>query len=355
MTIYAAGAVLWREVEGKLLVVVIHRARYDDWSFPKGKQDPGENLPQTAVREIREETGLSIKLGVRLKVVHYTVGDNIPKEVHYWAARVTDAALAKSKFKPSEEVAKVEWKTTDEARSLLTYDFDREVLDRVLDLHALGHLRTRPVIVLRHATATPRSDWKGGKGLDDGHRPLLPAGHTEAAQLVPLLNAFAPKRLVTSSWVRCRTTLEPFAKAKGLKLIERHQLSEFGNKTGPRRTKKVVNDLVNDGSAAVICSHRPALPTIIEALAAYGSPSHATTLAETAALAPGNMTVVHLTAKAEGKPRTIVSIETYAPAERLPAKPKSKLETKPETKPAAKTEVKKKPSGKSSPGNKKAK
>jgi 8-oxo-(d)GTP phosphatase len=343
MTIYAAGALLWREVGNKLMIAVIHRGRYDDWSFPKGKQDPGENLPQTAVREIREETGLSIKLGVRLKVVHYTVGDNIPKEVHYWAARVTDAALAKSKFKPSEEVAKVEWKTPEEVRGLLTYDFDREVLDRLLDLHTLGHLRTKPVIVLRHATATPRSDWKGGKGLDDGHRPLLPVGHIEAAQLVPLLNAFAPKRLVTSSWVRCRTTLEPFAKAKGLKLIERHQLSEFGNKTGPRRTTKVVNDLVNDGSAAVICSHRPALPTIIEALAAYGNPSHAMVLAETAALAPGHMTVVHLTAKAEGKPRTIVSIETYAPAAQLPAGAKTKSPDK------------KKPSGKASPGNKKAK
>jgi 8-oxo-dGTP pyrophosphatase MutT (NUDIX family)/phosphohistidine phosphatase SixA len=343
MTIYAAGAVLWREVSGQLLIAVIHRARYNDWSFPKGKQDPGENLPQTAVREIREETGLSIKLGVRLKVVHYTVGSNIPKEVHYWAARVSDSALAKSKFKPSEEVEKVEWKSPEEVRGLLTYDFDREVLDPLLDLHLLGHLRTKPVIVLRHATATQRSEWKGGKGLDDGHRPLLPVGHSEAAQLVPLLSAFAPKRLVTSSWVRCRTTLEPFAKAKGLKLIERHQLSEFGNKKGPRRTLKVVHDLVTDGSPAVICSHRPALPTIIEALGKYGSANHATILAETAALAPGHMTVVHLTAKASDKPRSIVSIETYAPAAPLPTSIK------------ANTPEKKKPVGKSSPGNKKVK
>ena len=88
MTIYAAGAVLWREVSGQLLVAVIHRARYDDWSFPKGKQDPGECLPETAVREIREETGLKIKLGVRLKVVRYTVGDNLPKEVQIGRAHV---------------------------------------------------------------------------------------------------------------------------------------------------------------------------------------------------------------------------------------------------------------------------
>jgi 8-oxo-dGTP diphosphatase len=62
MTIYAAGAILWREEKGKLLVAVIHRSRHKDWSFPKGKVDPGETFPQAAVREILEETGLKIKL-----------------------------------------------------------------------------------------------------------------------------------------------------------------------------------------------------------------------------------------------------------------------------------------------------
>jgi 8-oxo-dGTP diphosphatase len=233
----------------------------------------------------------------------------------------------------------------------LTYDFDREVLDRALDLHVLGHLRTKPVIVLRHASATPRTDWKGGKGTDDGHRPLLELGHIEAQQLVPLLNAFAPKRLITSSWVRCRTTLEPFSKAKQLKLIERHQLSEFGNKKGPRRTLKVVHDLVTDGSPAVICSHRPALPTILEALAEYGSSHHAPVLAEAAALAPAHMAVIHLTAKTLGKKRQIVSIETYAPVPPLPnalkAAPKAKAKAAPKAAP--------KPVPKASKGNKNSK
>lgn len=247
MTIYAAGAVLWREVSGQLLVAVIHRARYDDWSFPKGKQDPGECLPETAVREIREETGLKIKLGVRLKVVHYTVGENLPKEVHYWAARVSDSALAKSNFVPSEEVAEVTWKTPEDARRVLTYEFDQQILDEVMALYVQKSLRTKPVIVLRHAKATPRSDWKGGKGLDDGHRPLLPAGSLQANALVPLLGAFAPQRLVTSTWVRCKATLAPYAKRRKIKLIERSQLSELGNANGPQRTEKVIHDLVEDG------------------------------------------------------------------------------------------------------------
>ncbi|MFM6965873.1 MAG: NUDIX hydrolase [Rhodoluna sp.] len=313
MTIYAAGAVLWREVFGQLQVAVIHRARYDDWSFPKGKQDPGECLPETAVREIREETGLKIKLGVHLKVIRYTVGDNIPKEVHYWAARVSDSALAKSKFKPSEEVAEVTWKTPEDARRVLTYEFDQQILDEVMALYVQKSLRTKPLIILRHAKATPRSEWKGGKGLDDGHRPLLPAGALQANALVPLLGAFAPQRLITSTWVRCKTTLAPYAKRRKMKLIERSQLSELGNANGPQRTAKVIHDIIEDGRSAVICSHRPALPTIVEAVGDYATSQQLATLKETQALAPGDMTVVHLTREKAGVRRRIVSIESYTP------------------------------------------
>ena len=313
MTIYAAGAVLWREVSGQLLVAVIHRARYDDWSFPKGKQDPGECLPETAVREIREETGLKIKLGVRLKVVRYTVGENIPKEVHYWAARVSDSALAKSKFEPSEEVAEVTWKTPEDARRVLTYEFDQQILDEVMALYVQKSLRTKPVIILRHAKATPRADWKGGKGLDDGHRPLLPAGALQANALVPLLGAFAPQRLVTSTWVRCKTTLAPYAKRRKIKLIERSQLSELGNKNGPQRTEKVIQDLIEDGRSVAICTHRPALPTIIDVISQYGSATQAATLQASLALAPGDLTVIHLTREKLALKRRIVSIETYTP------------------------------------------
>ena len=313
MTIFAAGAVLWREVEGKLLVAVIHRARYDDWSFPKGKQDPGECLPETAVREIREETGLKIKLGVRLKVVRYTVGDNIPKEVHYWAARVSDSALAKSKFEPSEEVAEVTWKTPEDARRVLTYEFDQQILDEVMALYLQKLLRTKPIIILRHAKATPRSEWKGGKGLDDGHRPLLPAGSLQANALVPLLGAFAPQRLVTSTWVRCKSTLAPYAKRRKIKLIERSQLSELGNANGPQRTEKVIHDLVEDGRSVVICTHRPALPTIVGAVASYGSAAQSAILEASLALAPGDMTVIHMTREKSASQRQIVSIESYSP------------------------------------------
>jgi 8-oxo-dGTP diphosphatase len=313
MTVYAAGALLWREVDGKLSVALIHRARYDDWSWPKGKQDPGETLPETAVREIAEETGLKIRLGVPLHVARYTVGKGEPKEVHYWAARVSDKALAASTFEPSEEVASVEWRSPAEARKLLTYVFDQQVLDQLVDLRAKNLLQTKPVIVLRHAKATPRSEWKGGRGVDDGHRPLLAEGLAQAEKLKPLLAAFGIKRLITSPWVRCRSTIEPFAKERKLKLIERHQLSEFGNAKGPKRTANVVGDVIEDGRASVICSHRPALPTVLAKMAQYADSAYAANIEAAASLKPAQMLVVHLSkAKIDGK-RTVVGVETHSP------------------------------------------
>jgi 8-oxo-(d)GTP phosphatase len=318
MTVYAAGALLWRLVDNELMVALIHRARYDDWSWPKGKVDPGETLPETAVREIAEETGLKVKLGLRLGIIKYKLPNGADKEVHYWAARVSDSVLAKSKFVPSEEVAKVDWIKATEAGKLLTYEHDQEVLSRLIDLHELDRLKTKPVIILRHAQALPRAEWKGGKALDDGSRPLLPAGSAEAKALVPLLSAFQPQRLITSPWVRCRTTLAPFARKRGLPLIERSQLSELGNKKGPKRTRKVVESIVDDGRASVICTHRPALPTILDALAKFGGPSHEILLNEGRALKPAEMMVVQLTLAKDGRNREIVSIETYEPLAKLP-------------------------------------
>ncbi len=311
MTIYAAGAILWREDKGKLLVALIHRNRHNDWSWPKGKVDPGELLPETAVREIAEETGLKIKLGPRLKIVNYKIPNGTPKEVHYWAARVSPTALARSKFKPSEEVESVEWRTPDEARKLLTYEFDGEVLDELMAIHKRGHLRTKPLIVLRHAKATPRADWMNGEAIDDGNRPLLPEGYAQAKQLVKLLGAFAPKRVITSPWSRCLNTVAPYAKKRNLKIIERSQLSELGNKKGPKRTKNVINDIIEDGRASVICSHRPALPTIFETLEKHASGELKDSLREGPALKPAEMLVIHLTSNEDGKARKVVSVERY--------------------------------------------
>ena len=141
-----------------------------------------------------------------------------------------------------------------------------------------------------------------GAAIDDGNRPLLPEGYAQAKQLVKLLGAFAPKRVITSPWSRCLNTVAPYAKKRNLKVIERSQLSELGNKKGPKRTKNVIQDIIDDGRASVICSHRPALPTIFETIARYGSVDQKEILRTGASLKPAEMLVVHLTANDNDKP-----------------------------------------------------
>ena len=153
MEVYAAGAVCWREEKRDLLVAVVHRVRYQDWTFPKGKVDPGETLAETAVREIKEETGLSIKLGVPLETMTYPLDKTRNKIVHYWAARVSDKALASSKFKPNDEISEVVWLKAEQAFAKLSYQHDRDLLQGVLDLRKNGWLKTKPLISLRHAAA----------------------------------------------------------------------------------------------------------------------------------------------------------------------------------------------------------
>ena len=116
--IRSAGGVVVRD--GRVLL--IHRDRYDDWSLPKGKLEAGETWEQAALREVREETGLRCALGEFLGSSHYTPG-GIEKEVRWWAMTSGDEA------QPTDEVDAVQWATPGEARQLLSYDGERQLLD----------------------------------------------------------------------------------------------------------------------------------------------------------------------------------------------------------------------------------
>ena len=107
--IYAAGGVVWRIVDGKLIVLLIHRTRYRDVTLPKGKVDPGETLAETAVREILEETGIRVSLGVPVGRLAYRLPSKRQKIVHYWAAEATDAAIRPSdvRAEPRDRGARV--------------------------------------------------------------------------------------------------------------------------------------------------------------------------------------------------------------------------------------------------------
>lgn len=121
----AAGGVVWRPGEdGRTDVLLVHRDRYDDWSFPKGKAHKGESDEECALREVEEETGLRCELGPELQSTAYVVELVRPKTVRYWAMRHVGGDAA-----PRNEVDAVRWLPLDEARALLTYDRDRAVLD----------------------------------------------------------------------------------------------------------------------------------------------------------------------------------------------------------------------------------
>ncbi len=114
---------LWRETaSGTLEVCLVHRPRYDDWSLPKGKRKRGETLRDTAVREVREETGHTCVLGGRLGTVYYTAKGRA-KEVTYWSAQATGGA-----FRPSREVDAVAWLPPAEAEARLTHALDRPLI-----------------------------------------------------------------------------------------------------------------------------------------------------------------------------------------------------------------------------------
>lgn len=125
--IEAAGGVVWRQAaSGEVEVLVVHRPRYDDWSLPKGKLDPGERAEAAALREVEEETGLRCSLGRELPAVCYVDHHGREKRARYWAMEPVSGSIT-----ANDEVDEARWLPIDEAVELLTYDRDRVIVDAV--------------------------------------------------------------------------------------------------------------------------------------------------------------------------------------------------------------------------------
>jgi 8-oxo-dGTP diphosphatase len=122
--IEAAGGVVMRRGPDETEIAVVHRPRYDDWSFPKGKLDPGETFEEAALREVREETGLVCRLGPELAFAHYEDNKGRPKVVRYWLM----AVIEDPGFEPNDEVDDLRWLVPIEAAELLTYSRDRKLV-----------------------------------------------------------------------------------------------------------------------------------------------------------------------------------------------------------------------------------
>lgn len=269
--VQAAGALVWRlNAKKKLEVLLVHRPGYDDWSWPKGKLDPGESLAVCAVREVAEETGTAVVLGQPLTKVCYRNGGGRRKEVHYWAAVPADddaaSLAARLPVTPASrrEVDDVRWLEVKEAKKLLTYKHDLEPLGNLLDQWKDERLNTWAMIVVRHARARKRSVWRGGEAT----RPLTDGGQVQARGLVPLLASYGVARLVSSPWQRCMQTVQPYAQAIGAGIEEAPGITEDAHRDKPKIARKLARaELKERAPAVAICTHRPVLPTFMAEVA----------------------------------------------------------------------------------------
>jgi 8-oxo-(d)GTP phosphatase len=307
--VYAAGAVVWRRAGDDVQVLVIHRTQRKDFSLPKGKLDPGETLPQTAVREVLEETGLRVALGTPLGAVEYPIPGGRTKEVHYWAAEATKKAMAESTFAPNKEVDGLDWLPIPTARALLTYASDIDVLQLFADQLGRGVRRTFALIVLRHGKAVQPFEWDG----PDSSRPLKPRGRRQAQAIVPTLAAFGPRVLVSSTAARCIETVEPTAEALGLPMRTADGISQDAYEEHGGSVRDIVEKRIQRRRTAVLCSHSPVLPEILHEIAVATRTRSALRLTRAGMLSPAEFTVVHLSA--DEPTLGIAAIETHSPKE----------------------------------------
>lgn len=291
--VYAAGGVVWRVVDGKLRILLVHRTKYRDLSLPKGKVDPGETLPETAAREIHEETGIRVSLGVHIGVSHYRLPSSREKIVHYWAAEATDAAIRASSFTPNKEIAALEWVSLKKAVKRLSYPVDVEIVERFRAFLDEGALRTFPLVILRHAKAVSRDAFDGEV---DAERPLAPRGRRQANELVGPLVAFGVRRIVSSPAVRCASTVRPLAAALGCKVHLEPGISQDAWEEGRSDVRRIVGDRIRARRPVVLCSHGPVLPDIVSELALAAGSIPGSYLGSASALDTGEFSVVHLSA-----------------------------------------------------------
>lgn len=238
-------------------VVIIHRKRYDDWTLPKGKVEAGEPVPVCAVREVHEETGVTIRLSVPLDSITYEAGNAGLKKVDYWGGIVLDSV----RREPDAEVDAVSWLPVRAALSKLTYSHDHFLVQQYLDQPP-----TTPLIILRHGKAMDRKDWS----RKDSARPINSRGRRQSKLLIPLLEAYGVTKIVSSTSTRCVATVLPYAHQHELAVETYSLLTEEEGEDDPKSVGKLIRKVrdttLESGEPTVVCVHRPVLPHILDAL-----------------------------------------------------------------------------------------
>lgn len=242
----AAGGVIERPAGiGGTEVLVVHRPRYDDWSFPKGKLEDGETEQECALREVQEETGLICELARELPGTAYVDKRGRPKTVRYWSMSVISGF-----FEPNSEVDEARWVGFAEAGRLLTYQHDLSMLEELMVREVAG----ADALLVRHGSAGSRKAWDG----DDRLRPLDDKGQKQAQALFQSLSRFPVKHICSSPYRRCVQTVQPLGERLGLGVMEVTQLQEGA-------TIEEVEGLI-DGlgpGLSVLCTHGDVIEAIV--------------------------------------------------------------------------------------------
>ena len=252
--IFAAGAVIWRRNKKNVEIALVHRPRYDDWSLPKGKQDPGEAMISCAYREVIEETNLKVGFGPYIGDTEYFVADGL-KKVHYWSARLAEDS---PEFHPNEEVDLLEWHSIESALDKATRDSDREIIQKFVTIPFDSY----PLIMLRHAKALAREEWQG----EDEDRPLQQLGQQQARRALSIYQVYGLTQIHTSDAVRCHDTVDQMAKALDIPLTITNKVSEYTWKKNKEKAIDYAKDLIKVNEPVILCSHNPVLPRMMEKL-----------------------------------------------------------------------------------------
>jgi 8-oxo-(d)GTP phosphatase len=305
----AAGALPWRRRNGVLEVAMVHRPRYDDWSWAKGKLDAGEEWPVAAAREAAEETGYQVCLGRPLPTSTYPVGSLnglATKEVRYWAAEVVGGT-----GELEHEIDEVAWLTAEEAALRLDYARDQEQLRALVQADEAEELNTWPLAIVRHAKAHPRGSWVGPDPL----RTLDQRGRDRAAGLTPILAAYGVRRLLSSPSTRCMDTLRPYAAQARIAMRSKAGLSEEGFAEDPAKAAYHLDRMLHRGTASAVCGHGPVLPSMLSVLRLHATGRPAEQLHEAAdlGLAKGEALISHLVGS--GETARVVAVERLAPSD----------------------------------------
>ena len=242
------------------MVLLIHRTRYRDVTLPKGKVDPGEMLAETAVREIFEETGIRVALGVPVGVSRYRLPSKRQKIVHYWAAEATDAAIRASAFVPNREIAALEWVTPKKAQS------SAQLSGRRRDPASTSSgSSTRACCAPSRSSrcATPRP-WAARSGTARTRRGRSRrAARSRRTRSSGRCSPSATRKIISSPATRCVKTVTPLSAALGRKIDKTPLISQDAWEEGKSDARTIVGERVRARKPAVLCSHGPVLPEIM--------------------------------------------------------------------------------------------